>query len=387
MTTNDLKPARTIIHDAIAALMNDHCAKYVPLIAAAALLFAPAYWAHAQVAMAPPLDASASNTVFNWTDIPVNQNVPIVRAVFDQGGYQLFDTAGETIVVPFTNNNLYVMKFAETSDSQMSFCNCGSAPVLYLPAGAGIENAAYPGTYWYPFTGDSFAHTPVYLGIAPNWNAFISMGWYPNMVVNGGYWWHNGDQVAPLFGFSVVFGGEEYNGWDSYDSYYRANPAPHHTGYWHRNVYSRAVSPVAGRAAFSGSSAGFTAGSATGGRGGRAFGGAQTTVSRKQFRGTQQQPSGGAAAPRASRTYRGTTSPGTANSFKGSQQPSGTRPVVGGSSHPTTNSFSGGSQRPAQRPSGVGTARPSTGGGASHAPNKASGSRDDGSGANDHNNH
>src|SRR5947209_8312429 len=53
--------------------------------------------------------------VYQWTDVPVNQQVPIVRAVFDQGGYQIFAQSGETIVVPFVNQNLYVMKFGQTS--------------------------------------------------------------------------------------------------------------------------------------------------------------------------------------------------------------------------------------------------------------------------------
>jgi hypothetical protein len=81
------------------------------------------------VTMAPPvqdaggdiaIDRSADNgsadSVFNWKEVPANQQVPVRRAVFDQGGYQLYDKAGETIVVPFTDNNLYAMKFAVSHD-------------------------------------------------------------------------------------------------------------------------------------------------------------------------------------------------------------------------------------------------------------------------------
>ena len=69
--------------------------------------------------MAPPVSSMASmnnqgGATYQWQDVPVNQQVPIGRAVFDQGGYQLYSQSGETIVVPFVNQNMYVMKFGQT---------------------------------------------------------------------------------------------------------------------------------------------------------------------------------------------------------------------------------------------------------------------------------
>src|SRR2546422_9534954 len=60
------------------------------------------------VASAPPVPGGGQNNIYNWQDVPVNQQVPVNRAAFDQGGYQIYAASGETIVVPFVNQNLYV---------------------------------------------------------------------------------------------------------------------------------------------------------------------------------------------------------------------------------------------------------------------------------------
>ena len=90
--------------------------------------------------------------------------MPLTRAVFDQNGYQLFDTVGETILVPFTNNNLYVMKFAPSPDGTLYLVNQGDVPVLYVPAGGYLENAAVAGARWYPFPDEFRPAQPVFLG-------------------------------------------------------------------------------------------------------------------------------------------------------------------------------------------------------------------------------
>jgi hypothetical protein len=52
--------------------------------------------------MAPPIDsaygapAPAGDSVFEWNEVPEDQQVPIERAVFDRAGYQLYDSVGET---------------------------------------------------------------------------------------------------------------------------------------------------------------------------------------------------------------------------------------------------------------------------------------------------
>lgn len=179
-----------------------------------------------------PAPSSSSDMIFNWKEIPVDTKVPLTKATFDQGGYQLYDEVGETIVVPFDNNNLYVMKFAQTTEPNFYFTNQDGVPVLYVPAGGYLENAAVPGATWFPFSEKFHPAQPVFIGIAPSWTAFVSMAWYPNMVVHCGYWtsrpYVSGVIVTPAFAFSIVLGGTHYHGWNPYLGYVRVHPAPFH---------------------------------------------------------------------------------------------------------------------------------------------------------------
>ena len=163
--------------------------------------------------------------VYQWQDVPVGQQVPVQRAVFDQGGYQIFASTGETIVVPFVNQNLYAMKFGQTSGNPY-FVNEGSAPVLYLTPGMGLENAAAQGARWYPFANNFAYQQPVYVGIAPSWSDYTRMGWYPGMSYYGGMWGYNPYRVAWMPGFYISIGGHRYSDYGGYRSYYTT-----HTNY------------------------------------------------------------------------------------------------------------------------------------------------------------
>jgi len=206
-------------------------------IAALSLAALPAANAQQPATMAPPVAAAsgstydagapASQSVYNWHDVPVNQKVTIVRAVFDQGGYQLYDDKGETIVVPFVNQNLYVMRFGQT-DGATYFINDGNTPTLYLPKGGYLTNSAAQGSRWYPF-GKSFNYTaPVYEGPAPSWDAYVNMAWYPGMIYYGGYWgyhtWAFGLSFSPMPGLYFNIGGAPFFGWGAYHNYYFAHP-------------------------------------------------------------------------------------------------------------------------------------------------------------------
>ena len=179
--------------------------------------------------VAPPAPAAATSNgqVYNWRDVPTGQEVPVTRAVFDQGGYQLYAASGETIAVPFENQNLYAMKFGKTSGA-MYFVNDGSSPTLYVREGMSLENAAAQGARWYPFPANYAYTSPVYMGIAPSWSAYNSMGWYPGMVYHGGYYssspWVAGMAFGAMAGLMVNVGGRPYYGWNNYSSYYRSNP-------------------------------------------------------------------------------------------------------------------------------------------------------------------
>src|SRR2546423_8340594 len=89
------------------------------------------------VTMAPPVGGATpppsagqvtGGQVYNWPDVPQGQQIPVSRASFDQGGYQIYAATGETIVVPFANQNLYVMKFGRSGTGQTYFVNEGTAP-------------------------------------------------------------------------------------------------------------------------------------------------------------------------------------------------------------------------------------------------------------------
>lgn len=193
----------------------------------------------APVAMAPPTTpvtisqpansqiTYSPDQVFPWNQVPANQQINILRAVFDQGGYQLFDDRGDTIVVPFQNQNMYVMKFGRSNTGSMYFINDGQVPTLYVPNGGSLENASAQGARWYPFP-QNFAYTqPVYVGLAPSWSAFTGMGWYPGMAYYGGYWGYNPYGIgafAPMVGLHFLIGGHPYYGFNSYHNYYVSHP-------------------------------------------------------------------------------------------------------------------------------------------------------------------
>ena len=184
--------------------------------------------------MAPPVQTQQAGmpgnngqNVYDWQTVPAEQRVPVQRAVFDQGGYQIYTQEG-TIVVPFANQNLYVMKFGRSPDGQTYFVNENNAPVLYLANGFGLENASAQGAFWYPLPQSYAASAPVYVGLAPSWSAFSGMGWYPGMAYYGGLYtpfWHPGLMVSTWTpGFVINIGGRPFTNYTSYTSYYNRTP-------------------------------------------------------------------------------------------------------------------------------------------------------------------
>ena len=184
---------------------------------------------------------SSEDSVFNWHEVPQDQQVPITRAVFDQGGYQLFDSVGETIVVPFKDSNLYVMKFAHSPNGTMFFVNQGDAPVLYVPDNGFLENATVAGARWYPFSEDFHPEHPVFLGIAPSWAAFVDMGWYPGMYAFGGYWcgesFFNGGIFVPTVNLVFIIGDHRFHRFDDFHDYCFRHGGFHRIGFFDRDIY------------------------------------------------------------------------------------------------------------------------------------------------------
>jgi hypothetical protein len=323
------------------------------------------------VAMAPPVSAPppaapSNGEVYQWQDVPKGQEIVITRAVFDQGGYQLYASTGETIVVPFANQNMYVMKFGKSQSGGMYFVSDGSTPTLYVPNGAGLENAAAQGAKWYPFP-QNYAYTrPVYMGLAPTWSDYVAMSWYPGMLYYGGYYgyrpWMPGLMYSPMVGLNINIGGRPYYGWNSYSTYYRSNPIGR-VGWNSRPSYNyNSVGRRTGSSSF---------GSASGSRG--SFGGASTRTSGGSFGSSSTRtPSGGGA-----RTSGGSfgSSSSTRTPFGGSARTSGgsfgssssTRaPFGGGAAGATTGSGFGASRT--GRTGSFGSSAPSSGFGSTRAP-------------------
>jgi hypothetical protein len=289
--------------------------------------------------------APTGENVFDWHDVPTGQEIPITRGVFDQSGYQLFAQSGETIVVPFANQNMYIMRFGKSTNGGMYFTSDGKTPTLFIPDSGYLENAVAQGAKWYPFP-KNYAYTqPVYMGIAPSWNAYTGMGWYPGMAYYGGYYsphpYGYGGGISPfvaMVGLSFLIGGRPYYGWNSYQNYYRYNPASAvrmRTVYNYNNVRSNSPSAF-GRSRY---------GSGTANSTGRRFGGG--TGSTGSFGSGRRFGSGtgstGSFGSSNRRFGSGSGSTGSTGSF-GSRRPfgSGSSTFGGGSSRPS-GSFGSGS--------------------------------------------
>ncbi|HLK59256.1 MAG TPA: hypothetical protein VKU00_22040 [Chthonomonadaceae bacterium] len=312
------------------------------------------------VVMAPPMGSSmppqsayngapqpATGGVYQWQDVPVNQQVPVSRAVFDQGGYQIIAADGQTIVVPFVNLNLYAMKFGRTN-GQPYFVNEGDAPVLYLPPGGYLENAAASNARWYPIPADYSYSRPMYVTLAPSWGEFAGMGWYPGMSYYGGMWGYNPYGGAWMPGFYIGIGGHRYTTYTSYHSYYISNP-----GYIRNTVVYRNYSAPRSTA--------FRTGGGTG-----SFNSGRSTGS---FNSGRSMPTGSNTGSfNSGRSFTPTQSP-TRGSFNGGQSGFSNTPrtgggsFMGGGSRPSGSSFTGGGSRPSGGSMGGG--RSSFGGGGS----------------------
>jgi hypothetical protein len=195
--------------------------------------------------------AGDPDSVFNWTEVPPDEEVTITRATFDKGGYQLYDTVGETIVVPFRDHDLYAMKFARSDTGTMYFENTGNAPVLYVPEGDYLVNADEEGARWYPFSPRFHPESPVYISLAPSWEDYDDMGWYPDMAYYGGYWCDRPDFDPSIFvaigGLSIFIGDFACHDWWPYYHYCHFHRPPFFTAFWDPDIYR-----WAGRPAFAG---------------------------------------------------------------------------------------------------------------------------------------
>lgn len=287
--------------------------------------------------MAPPQGGmtQAGNSVFQWQDVPPGQQVPVARAAFDQGGYQIYAQTGETIVVPFVNNNMYVMKFGRTN-GQSYFINENGVPTLYLQPGAGLANAAAQGAMWYPIPQNYAYSQPMYVAVAPTWNDYVNMGWYPGMTYYGGMWGYTPySHFSWMPGFYISIGGRRYSDYGGYYHYYTTTP-----GYIrNRVVYNTYNTPrsIAGRtfgstgsyrsgstgSYRSGSSGSFGTGRVSGSTGSFGSGSTRRTFGGSTFGGSPSTSTGSFGSGSSRRTFGGSTFGGGSSSSSGGSFGSG----------------------------------------------------------------
>ncbi len=156
----------------------------------------------------------------SWNAVTPGTPVPLSRANFDNGGYQLFDTAGGSIRVPFANNDVHVMKFAVSPDNTTFFVNDGTAPVLHIPRDICLYNTAVPGARWYPFSARFSPVRPVFFGIAPSYSEYVQIGWLPNTITYGGFYgtmsYTDGGVFRATTGLTFYVGTQSFGGWSPY---------------------------------------------------------------------------------------------------------------------------------------------------------------------------
>jgi len=194
-----------------------------------------------------PTDADGAlwltSSEYPWTLAPVDEHITIIRATFDKGGYQLRTASGNLIVVPFTENNLFSMKFALTDDGNTYFVNSGPAPVLYMPSTGYLENATMHTAVWYPFTKEFRPEVPVYAAMAPNYNAFTSMSWYTGMKCRGSFWTDTpfgpSGLVIQSVGLNYVVNRQVIEGWTKFRAWTLSHPSTNRTAYADPDLYRR----------------------------------------------------------------------------------------------------------------------------------------------------
>ncbi len=293
---------------------------------------------NAQLAPAVQVQGQSGSAaqVYAWQDVPQGQEVPITRATFDQGGYQIFAASGETIVVPFVNQNLYAMKFGRSTRGESYFVNQGDAPTLYLANGGFLENAAAQNARWYPIP-ESYGYTrPIYVTVAPSYSEFAAMGWYPGMNYYGGMWgYYPHSSFVWMPGFYIGIGGSRYTTYTSYHSYYIHTPGYVRTTVVHTYYPARGTNRFTSRTTFrSGTNRSFNSGTRrTFNSTSRPFGGNSSSNS-GSFSTRRTTPSGGTFGTRPSGGSFGTRPAGGT---------SGTRPSGGSfGTRPSGGAFSGG---------------------------------------------
>ena len=164
--------------------------------------------------------ASRSPQVYNWQDVPEGEKVPVKDMFFDGGGYQIVCSTGDKIVVPFVNETTNVMKFGRSETEDCYFVKDGTTPVLYLNNTGYLQNAAVQDARWYPIPPDYAYSAPLTVGLAPTWNAYNTMGWYPGMTVYGGVVSNTrGTTYIWMPGYRTVINGTDYPSYLTYLAY------------------------------------------------------------------------------------------------------------------------------------------------------------------------
>ena len=245
------------------------------------------------LSLSPSALAQNTRSVFYWKEVTVGQKVLISQAGFYPEGFELIDTVGHKILIPFNfeTHHVYTLKFAVSPDGTLYFVNQGDYPVLYLPQDGFLVNGLWTDTRWYPFTGAFHPSRPVFLSIAPGYAGFLRMGWYPGLYCYGGFWstdpWTPSAHFPATPGQEVVLGSTHFPTWKDYRLYWQAHPTDRDfQTYWKSHPAPRPVVYDA--------NSGLVGGPVNFGGGSASPGGRQSGVTGPVVRrGRNPQPSGG----------------------------------------------------------------------------------------------
>jgi hypothetical protein len=171
--------------------------------------------------------ASSADAAFNSaavpgptpvSEVPKGKQIPVAGVKFDQGGYMVREEAGQTVDVPFANNNLDVMRFGRSTTGQAYLVNEDAGPVLYVPNHYFVTSNVAESVRWQPLPDSYLEASPIYVSIAPSWDAFIDLDFYPNMVWYGGVWGRRAGYLEAMPHRAIAFGDRSF-GYDEYRTY------------------------------------------------------------------------------------------------------------------------------------------------------------------------
>ena len=158
---------------------------------------------------------------YNWTEVPAGSRCQFSAPSLTRAAISSIQPQG-TIVVPFANQNLYVMKFGQSYNGGMYFINNGQYPTFYLPAGRRTStmqpSRERTGTRSRKTMPIRSLYMSVLRQVGPHSRGWAGIPACPTTAATGATVPYS--MIGPMVGLHFLIGGSPYYGWNSYHSYY-----------------------------------------------------------------------------------------------------------------------------------------------------------------------